>query len=120
MLYAWEFQKGDEFATVRVQGPLTLDDDELMVRSAISGVGLAFVHRTYALEHIANGTLVSVLEDWCNLFPVFISTIPATDITRLYCGCSSNGAIGITNTWPHSGPGRCPDRNGTDQSSMPT
>lgn len=76
VLYAWEFQKGDEFVTARVQGPLTLDDDELMIRSAIAGVGLAFVHRTYAAEHIENGTLLSVLEDWCNPMPGFYLYYP--------------------------------------------
>lgn len=76
VLYGWEFQHRDAFMTVRVQGPLTLDDDELMIRSAISGVGLAYVHRTYATEHLESGALVSVLEEWCNPIPGYYLYYP--------------------------------------------
>src|SRR5256712_1358234 len=42
-VYRWEFDKGKQSLTVAVNGPLIVDDVEIMVRSAIDGVGLAFM-----------------------------------------------------------------------------
>jgi hypothetical protein len=40
-VYRWEFDKGDESLTVAVDGPLNVDDIEIVIRAAIDGVGLA-------------------------------------------------------------------------------
>src|SRR3989449_10909428 len=42
-VYRWEFDKGKQSLTVAVQGPLIVDDVELVARAAIDGVGLAFM-----------------------------------------------------------------------------
>jgi DNA-binding transcriptional LysR family regulator len=68
-LYRWEFEKRDEEIAVDVPGRLTLDNDSLMVEAALEGLGLAFVSNFWVMEHLAEGTLQAVLEDWTPPFP---------------------------------------------------
>src|SRR2546426_12243893 len=68
-VYRWEFDKGKQSLTVAVNGPLIVDDVEIMIRAAIDGVGLAFMSEERAAPHLASGELVRVLEDWCPPFP---------------------------------------------------
>jgi DNA-binding transcriptional LysR family regulator len=75
-VYRWEFDKGKQSLTVAVNGPLIVDDVELMVRATIDGVGLAFVSEERAAPHLASGELVRVLEDWCPPFPGFFLYYP--------------------------------------------
>jgi DNA-binding transcriptional LysR family regulator len=56
---------------VAVNGPLIVDDLEMVTRAAIDGVGLAFMSEEHAAPHFASGALVRVLEDWCQPFPGF-------------------------------------------------
>src|SRR5436853_5049555 len=71
-----EFDKGKQSLTVAVNGPLTVDDVEIMVRAAIDGVGLAFMSEDRAAPHLASGELVRVLEEWCPPFPGFFLYYP--------------------------------------------
>jgi DNA-binding transcriptional LysR family regulator len=75
-VYRWEFDKGKQSLTVAVNGPLIVDDVEIMIRAAIDGVGLAFTLEEHAAPHLANGELVRVLEDWCPPFPGFFLYYP--------------------------------------------
>jgi DNA-binding transcriptional LysR family regulator len=68
-LYRWEFEKRTQALTVDVPGPLTLDDDDLMVQAAQDGLGIAFVPEQAAERALKAGTLVTVLSDWCPRFP---------------------------------------------------
>jgi len=76
-LYRWEFDKGRKSLSVAVNGPLIVDDVEILLRAAIDGVGLAFVSEDTAAPHIASGALVRVLEDWCQPFPGFFLYYPS-------------------------------------------
>ncbi len=68
-LYAWEFEKGDQTLSVRVEGPVIVNDGALALTAALDGHGLACVIEDAALlGHIAAGRLVRVLEDWCEPF----------------------------------------------------
>jgi DNA-binding transcriptional LysR family regulator len=49
-VYRWEFDKGNQSLAVAVQGPLIVDDVELLIRAAIDGVGLAFMLEDRGLE----------------------------------------------------------------------
>jgi DNA-binding transcriptional LysR family regulator len=40
-IYRWEFDKGQQSLTVAVNGPLIVDDVDLVIRAALDGVGLA-------------------------------------------------------------------------------
>jgi DNA-binding transcriptional LysR family regulator len=64
-IFDWQFAKGGEEVAVAVDGPLTLDDHELMIGAALQGCGLAYVWDRRALEHVAAGRLLRCLEDWC-------------------------------------------------------
>jgi DNA-binding transcriptional LysR family regulator len=76
-VYRWEFDKGAESLSVAVNGPLIVDDVELMVRGALDGVGLAFVDEERVSPHLESGALVRVLEDWCPPFPGFFLYYPS-------------------------------------------
>ncbi len=75
-VYRWELDKGKQSLTVAVNGPLIVDDVEIMVRAALDGVGLAFMSEERAAPHLASGELVRVLEDWCPPFPGFFLYYP--------------------------------------------
>lgn len=47
-VYRWEFDKGKQSLTVAVNGPLIVDDLELVIRAAVDGVGLAFMSEEHA------------------------------------------------------------------------
>ena len=76
-VYRWEFDKGKQSLTVAVNGPLVVDDVEVMTRAAIDGVGLAFMTEEHASPHLASGVLVRVLEDWCPPFPGYFLYYPS-------------------------------------------
>ena len=76
-LYRWEFDKGKRSLTVAVDGPLIVDDTDLVIRAALDGVGLAFVAEQHAEPYLTNGTFVRVLEDWCPPFPGYFLYYPS-------------------------------------------
>lgn len=76
-LYRWEFEKGKKELSVGVTGPLIVDDLGLVVRAALDGIGLAFVAETDVPDHLAAGTLVRVLQDWCQPYPGFFLYYPS-------------------------------------------
>ena len=76
-VYRWEFDKGRKSLSVAVNGPLIVDDVEIMTRAVIDGVGLAFTSEEHAAPHLASGALVRVLEDWCQPFPGFFLYYPS-------------------------------------------
>jgi DNA-binding transcriptional LysR family regulator len=63
--YRWEFERRGQQIAIDVPGPLTLNDNDLMVEAAMDGLGIAYVPEIYANDHLAVGRLVAVLADWC-------------------------------------------------------
>lgn len=76
-VYRWEFEKGKKSLSVAVNGPLIVDDLEIVTRAAIDGVGLAFMTEEHAALHFQSRALVRVLEDWCQPFPGFFLYYPS-------------------------------------------
>jgi DNA-binding transcriptional LysR family regulator len=76
-IYRWEFDKGNQSLAVAVNGPLIVDDVDLVTRAAIDGVGLAFMSEDRAAPHLTSGALVRVLEDWCSPYPGFFLYYPS-------------------------------------------
>lgn len=68
-LYVWEFEKDGRALNVRVEGPVIVNDMELMLNGALSGLGLSILMDDQVVEHVAQGRLVQVLEDWSPPFP---------------------------------------------------
>lgn len=67
-LYAWEFEKDGVELEVKVNGPLVLNDNEMLETAALDGLGLAYTFESQISRHVAEGRLVRVLEDWCPPF----------------------------------------------------
>jgi DNA-binding transcriptional LysR family regulator len=63
--------------TVAVNGPLIVDDVDLVIRAALDGVGLAYLGEDRAAPHLATGALLRVLEPWCQPFPGFFLYYPS-------------------------------------------
>ena len=76
-VYRWEFDKGKQSLTVAVNGPLIVDDVDLVIRAALDGVGLAFLAEEHAEPHLTEGTFVRVLQDWCPPFPGYFLYYPS-------------------------------------------
>jgi len=67
-LYAWEFERNGRDLRVRVDGKLVFNTAALILEAAISGFGLAYLTEQQVETHVASGTLVRVLSDWCPPF----------------------------------------------------
>lgn len=76
-LYRWEFERGGVEVDIDVTGPLTLNDQDLMVDAALDGVGLAYVFEAQVEQLIAKRKLVRVLADWCPAYPGFFMYYPS-------------------------------------------
>jgi len=64
-LLPWDFQKGKRKFKVRVTGQWIYNSISPIVRAALAGQGLAFLPDDAVAEHIAQGQLIRVLNDWC-------------------------------------------------------
>ncbi|WP_366557359.1 LysR substrate-binding domain-containing protein [Pantoea rodasii] len=62
--YRWEFEKAGERCELDVPGAMTLDNNALMTRAAISGLGVAYVPSLYAEAALQSGQLVELLAEW--------------------------------------------------------
>ena len=67
-LYAWEFEKRGRELKVRVEGQLVFNNLALRLKSALAGLGLAYLPEDQVRRHVADGQLVQVLDDWCPPF----------------------------------------------------
>jgi DNA-binding transcriptional LysR family regulator len=67
-IYAWEYEKDGRELKVRVEGQLILNDVDLIVDAALAGHGLIHLVEDRVATQIAAGSLVRVLEDWCDPF----------------------------------------------------
>lgn len=68
-LYAWEFERDGHELKVRVQGQWVFNSTTPMLKAALAGFGLAYLPEDLAQEHLAEGRLKRVLDDWCPRFP---------------------------------------------------
>lgn len=62
--YAWCFSRDGHDVEFEPTGPIALDDHELMIETALSGVALAYVWEDRSRRYVEDGTLVSCLNDW--------------------------------------------------------
>lgn len=65
----WAFEKQGEKKSLRVEGPLAIGSQQLMVQAALDNLGAAYVFEGTVREPVEDGKLLSVLEDWCPVFP---------------------------------------------------
>lgn len=67
-LYCWEFEKGGQELNVRVEGQLVFNNIAMRLQAVLQGLGLAYMPEDLVQEHVAQGRLIRVLEDWCEPF----------------------------------------------------
>jgi hypothetical protein len=60
-----------------------------MANAAVSGCGLAFLTENLAAPYLADGRLVSVMQDWCPKFPGLHAYYPAAGIRHARSARSS-------------------------------
>jgi DNA-binding transcriptional LysR family regulator len=78
-IYRWEFtENGKDFA-VAVDGRVLINDADLMVRSAIDGLGLAYTLESRVRAELASQRLLRVLDDFCTPFPGFFLYYPSRE-----------------------------------------
>lgn len=75
-LYAWEFEKDGEEQKVHVNGQLTFNLTTHRFNAALAGLGVAYVPEDMVRNYVANGELISVLEDWCSFYPGYYLYYP--------------------------------------------
>ncbi|MGF7172126.1 DNA-binding transcriptional LysR family regulator [Sphingobium xanthum] len=67
-LYAWEFERGGKELRVKAEGQLVFNDAQLIITAALAGHGIAFMIEDHVLNHFSDGSLVRVLDEWCEPF----------------------------------------------------
>lgn len=68
-LLPWDFRKGKQELNVRAEGRLIFNGLQQVLSATLAGVGLAFMLEEAVAPHLADGSLVRVLDDWCAVFP---------------------------------------------------
>jgi DNA-binding transcriptional LysR family regulator len=68
-IYRWEFERHGESFAIDGDGPLILDEPNLMLEAAHAGLGLAYLTEWNVAADLASGRLERVLEDWTPPFP---------------------------------------------------
>jgi len=67
-LYAWEFERDGVELQVRMNGPMVINDGEMLVDAALDGLALAYTFESQVSDYLADGRLIQVLDDWCQPF----------------------------------------------------
>ncbi|MCX8279167.1 LysR family transcriptional regulator [Phyllobacterium sp. 0TCS1.6C] len=67
--YAWEFERDGGEIRVRVDGQVAFNGVPQIVKAALDGYGLTYVHEDVVWEYLDDGRLVQVLDDWTPPFP---------------------------------------------------
>src|ERR1700761_5889274 len=63
--YPWEFSRAGKTIKFEPSGPLSLDNQNMMIEAAMSGIALAYVWEDLAAPHLAAKKLVECLASWC-------------------------------------------------------
>jgi DNA-binding transcriptional LysR family regulator len=74
--YRWEFTEGGREFSVAAPTRVLTTDGALLVRLALTGVGLSMVFEDRVREHVTRGELVAVLEEFSGVFPGFYLYYP--------------------------------------------
>jgi DNA-binding transcriptional LysR family regulator len=107
--YDWEFEQDGRTLDIKVTGPLTYNEPELMLEAALDGLGLAYILEDHAASYVAAGRLVRVLEDWTAPFPGYFlyyssrrqmpPTLAALIAALRHSQSNRGNALGASNAW---------------------
>jgi DNA-binding transcriptional LysR family regulator len=68
-IYAWELRHAGRDIEARVRGQAVFSTAGHILNGALDGAGLGFLPEEMVGEHVKAGRLLSVMEDWCPLWP---------------------------------------------------
>lgn len=74
--YAWEFERRGREQQVSVKGRLACNDGAMMLRAAVAGLGLVYLHEQALAPHVARGELEVVLAEHAVTVPGFFLYFP--------------------------------------------
>lgn len=76
-LYSWEFSKDGKEIRVKVEGQLIFNNLASRIDAALSGMGIACVPEDTVKQHINEGRLESLLDEWCEPFSGYYLYYPS-------------------------------------------
>lgn len=76
-LYRWEFERGKKAVEIAVEGPLVVDDADLLLRAVLDGVGIGYAIDEKTRRHVERRKVTRVLEAWSPKFPGFYLYYPS-------------------------------------------
>jgi DNA-binding transcriptional LysR family regulator len=65
----WVFNKGKQHAEIAVEGSLIVNDADLLLTTALDGVGVAYLPEPMIASHLAQGRLIPLLDSWSRTLP---------------------------------------------------
>jgi DNA-binding transcriptional LysR family regulator len=65
----WRYIKGDQHIEIAVDGSLVINDIVTLLGTVLYGSGVGHLPEPIVSSHLAQGRLVSLLEDWCRTTP---------------------------------------------------
>ncbi|KFX66511.1 LysR family transcriptional regulator [Paraburkholderia fungorum] len=68
VLATWEFKRGDEVVRIEPNGPMIASVIELQRGAAVDGLGIVYSFDEFLRPAIEQGTLVPILDEWCQSF----------------------------------------------------
>ena len=68
-LFRWDLGHLGRTASIDVDGPMTMDNINLMTDAALAGIGIAWLPEHQVEEHLKEGRLVHLLPDWGPYYP---------------------------------------------------
>ena len=70
-IFRWRFENNGETSEAPVDGPIIVNNIDLLVGAALDGVGIGYMLESHLAPLIASGRLIPVLEEWALPFPGF-------------------------------------------------
>jgi DNA-binding transcriptional LysR family regulator len=76
-LFRWDLEHAGIRASVDVEGPMTMDNINLMIEAALAGIGIGWVPEVQVADHLTAGRLVHLLPEWSPTYPGLCLYYPA-------------------------------------------
>jgi DNA-binding transcriptional LysR family regulator len=76
-IYQWEYEQDGRELKVKADGQLVLNDVDVILKAALAGHGIAHLVEDRVISLVEDGSLVRVLEDWCDPFDGYYLYYPS-------------------------------------------
>ncbi|MGN7773655.1 LysR family transcriptional regulator [Phyllobacterium sp. 22552] len=76
-IYRWEFERDGKEFEIAVDGPIVVNDTQVLVQTAVAGLGVAYLLEDQVKHEVAAGRLRLILEGWAPRFPGFYLYYPS-------------------------------------------